>query len=268
MTKYNLSISWPIPEYFITLFISFCYEANCSLSTVRTYIAGISYFHRLRGFDNLSSKFVVAKLLEGYARCRPQVPDVRRPINKTILRGVIEALPSICYNTYEVSLFRAIFTLAYFGLFRISELVTIRGIPAGNHLLKENIKLAAEGGNVSVTLVRTKATPKGPPLTIKLGSELTPPCPVRTLSVYMSLRPTIKSRVAFVHQNGDPATRQQVTTILHKCLLKLGYNTACFQSHSFRIGRATDLSIGGLAPESIARLGRWSSDSYKRYLRI
>ena len=89
---------------------------------MKTYCSGISFFHKVHELTDPTSSFVIQKMLEG--RCRSQKQnDNRATISKHLLTGICAKLNEICYSPYEVLLFKAIFTLAYFGLCRISELV-------------------------------------------------------------------------------------------------------------------------------------------------
>jgi hypothetical protein len=48
----------------------------------------------------------------------------------------------------------------------------------------------------------------------------------------------------------------------------LGYNENDYNTHSFRIGAATHAAKMGKSDDEIMTMGRWKSDSYKRYIRI
>ena len=244
--KYKLPGFWPIPEQHLIWFLAYCHESNCASSTVRTYISGINFHHKIRGFSNILDNFAVNKMLEGYARVKPQVKDARRPITKLILTAIADVLHLVCYNLYESKLFRAIFTLAYFGLFRISELVAPGKACLCNQARVQDIQVSPDASFVSVTLVKSKTSQSGPPITLKIPREKQGICPVRALQDYLAVAPT--RAAAFSHKNGKPVTRTQVTAVLQKCLSRTGYNAPFFQSHSFRIGRATDLSARGYQP--------------------
>ena len=49
---------------------------------------------------------------------------------------------------------------------------------------------------------------------------------------------------------------------------KMGYNENDYNTHSFRIGAATHAAKMGKSDDEIMTMGRWKSDSYKRYIRI
>lgn len=210
--------------------------------------------------------FVVNRLLEGCVRAKGHSRDARRPITKSILTEIIAALPSVCYNEFEAKVFKAIFSMAYFGLFRISELVATTLSGSSNQIKRKDVAITTNEQFMSVTLRIHKTSQHGPPITLKLPREKTHPCPVLAMLEYLSLKPAGTS--AFSHSNGLPVTRQQVTAVLNKCLTRAGHSTQNFKTHSFRIGRATDLAIRGVPETDIMKLGRWSSQAYKKYIRV
>jgi len=48
----------------------------------------------------------------------------------------------------------------------------------------------------------------------------------------------------------------------------IGINPHDYNTHSFRIGSATHLSMDGFTEEDIITKGRWKSASFQRYIRI
>ena len=63
-------------------------------------------------------------------------PDTRQPITPDLLRKLIGVLPVICMSRYEAKMFTSVFTLAFFGLFRIGELVCQNKYLANNNALQ------------------------------------------------------------------------------------------------------------------------------------
>ena len=92
-------------------------------------------------------------------------------------------------------------------------------------------------------------------------------CCVTSLQSYLELRPKT-AEYLFCHANGLPLTRGQFTSVLARVLRSVGLGGFCYKSHSFRIGRATDLAAKGVPEESIQKMGRWSSKAYKNYIRM
>ena len=74
----------------------------------------------------------------------------------------------------------------------------------------------------------------------------------------------VQLNAAPVFENGDFLTRQYLAAFLDLALPGIpGINT-----HSFRIGGASAALTAGLLDALIRIMGRWSSDSYQKYLRI
>ena len=85
------------------------------------------------------------------------------------------------------------------------------------------------------------------------------------LHQYLSVRPSINGSF-FCHFNHEKIiTRYQVTVILISALRFLCYNENDYNTHSFRIKAATHAAKMGKSDDEIMTMGRWKSDSYKRY---
>ena len=82
---------------------------------------GIVLFHKINGWYSFSNVFVVSKILQGCRRLRPVV-DKRAPIALSMLQQICAVVPVVSNSIFESMLFKA-FSVAYFGLFRVSELV-------------------------------------------------------------------------------------------------------------------------------------------------
>ena len=60
----------------------------------------------------------------------------------------------------------------------------------------------------------------------------------------------------------------QFSAVLAKCISSSPFSGSHILSHSFRIGRASELASKGLPDEAIMKLGRWRSSAYRTYIRI
>ena len=95
---------------------------NKAHATVRTYLAAISTKHKLNGWEDPTANFLLHKLMQGFAKSDRR-SDTRLPITFQRLEQLVACLAQVCANTFEERLFRAAFTLAFFGFLRVSELV-------------------------------------------------------------------------------------------------------------------------------------------------
>ena len=91
-------------------------------------------------------------------------------------------------------------------------------------------------------------------------------CPVKLLQKYLALRPSGPGPV-FVSTLGKPISRQQFLGSLHSSVRCRSLDPSLYYTHSFRIGRSTDMMFQGYSDAQIRAVGRWKSDAYKRYIR-
>ena len=92
-------------------------------------------------------------------------------------------------------------------------------------------------------------------------------CPVCLLRDYLKLR-SKQSDQLFVHANGKPLTRSQFAGVLDKVVRGSDFKSKHVKSHSFRIGRASELAALGVDCDVIKSMGRWKSNAYKSYIRL
>ena len=265
--KYKIPCSWPTTAQHVIMFISFCFEEGLLPSTIATYIAGINYFHKLRNWEDFGQNFLIKKVLEGCRRLRNHGKDQRAPITFNMLINICQALRLVCCNGYEAKLFQSAFTLAFFGLFRISELLGKSQDSRLKALQRDDIIFLNDSKVIQVTLRVYKTNQLGVPTLLKLPCENNNlVCPVCTMLNYLQLRPNVKGPL-FIHLNGSLVTRYQFAAILAKCIQVCNGSSRNYKSHSFRIGRATQLVASGVSGADVMKLGRWRSDAYLKYIR-
>ena len=265
--KYSLPIVWPANVQQVIMFISFCFETGLLPSTIATYISGLSFFHKLHGWEDFGEVFLIKKILEGCRRFRSH-KDERSPITFKLLAEICHNLPVICYDIYEAKMFKAAFTLAYFGLFRISELVSKSQICSTNALRLCDIGLTKGGKALEVKLRVFKTNQLGAPTLLKIPCEQDDSvCPVCAMHEFLAIRASSYNGTLFLHKDGSLVTRSQFTGVLAKCIKKCSSHNGVYRSHSFRIGRATHLAAMGVPGVAIMKLGRWKSNAYLGYIR-
>ena len=101
-------------------FIAYLSLAALSPSTIGTYLAAVSYAHKVLGLTDPTDHFLVHKLREGLRRQSPKT-DTRYPITEDLLVRLCETLGGLTTSQFEMALFRAAFQLAFFGFLRVGE---------------------------------------------------------------------------------------------------------------------------------------------------
>lgn len=224
-------------------------------------ITGLSFHFQLRGWGNVGQQFIVKKVLRGWVK-ECSVRDSRKPVSFATLQALVAAAQRISSSPYEASLFATAFGLAFFGAFRVGELVAPSRMAPGGLLLED---VVAGPDFLRIRVRRSKTDQLGKGSWVHLRAVQGGLCPVRLVADFISSRSS--GSQFLVHQDSSPLTRFQFTSIFKKCLLEAGENPADYGTHSFRIGAATEAVRAGLAEGEVMRLGRWQSRCYVGYVR-
>lgn len=271
--KFHLPSIWPAPIDHITHFIAFLSYRGLAASTVSSYISGLSHRHKMNDYIDSTKSFIVSKMIEGIKRKKPQKPDIRCPISIELLKKIILSLRYVCSSQYEAGMFSAAFSLAFFAMLRVSEITINSKLDNNSHALNyEDIQVDSVNNptELRVKISSSKTDQTGKSVTLLLNKQTDPIiCPLQLITFYFKVRPSgiNVSKKLFTHFNGDAITRYQFCTILQKCV-KFCEVPSHIRSHSFRIGRASDLAKNNVSEERIKTCGRWTSSSYLRYIRL
>jgi len=264
-TLQKINISWPPRLDTIVQFIAYLSLKGLSANTAKSYLLAIGYKCKMSGFSDVNQNFIVQKVLEGMKRLNMKA-DTRLPITENILSSIILRLPGSCRNAYETKLFKAAFTLAFWGLFRVGEITVSKGNDI-NHVISANdVHVDVELSKVVVFLRYSKTDQFGKGVTIELKRVGSPICLFNSMEDFLATRPSTDGPL-FCHFSGAPLTRYQFSAILNKTLTYAGIDHSNIKCHSFRIGGATALSMAGKSIDEIKSIGRWKSSAYKSYIR-
>ena len=218
---------------------------------------------------NSCFNFRCQKLLEGYRRLNPS-KDTRMPITLDILTKIWVILEKTCFSSYETTLFRAAYSLAFFGLFRAGELVWTSPGEPDRHLQTTDIQFIRISNKLhclKVQLRKSKTNQAGKPEIVTVHPVKSAVCPIQAMFTYLSVKPKLSTHL-FCHENGSPLTRYQFGAVISKSLINFGMSPVGYKTHSFRIGAATWLAQQGISYDKIKKLGRWSSNAFVHYIRI
>lgn len=114
--KFHRKIFKTSPEFPIkvTYYVSWLHKEGKSHNTINTYVAGLSYYHRLNGFTDPTQFFIIKKLIKG-AQQLSSTPDIRLPITPQILHKLVQAVKYTVSGKYNRLILRAMFTLSFFA---------------------------------------------------------------------------------------------------------------------------------------------------------
>ena len=211
----------------------------------------------------------------------------RMPIQKGLFELILFELKrtkALIGQPYLQILYRALFSLAYYGLMRIGELAD------SSHSLKAcNVHTGINKNKILLVLYTSKTHGLDTyPQRIKISAAdnalMTTKrvlCPFEAVRTYLSVRGTYHdlSENFFIFRDKSNVQAPQVRTVLRDCLDDLHLDSSLYNTHSFRIGRTCDLGKdlekGTKEPgtnknfdlQTLKRIGRWRSNAVFRYLR-
>ncbi|VDI11053.1 Hypothetical predicted protein, partial [Mytilus galloprovincialis] len=121
----GLGNTWPPSISHLVNYVAYLSKLGYAPATVKVYLSGLSYYLRINELTDLTSSFIIQKMLKGMDKLYGVV-DSRKPITLEILARLINSLQSVCSSVYECTLFRSMFSLAFFAFLRIGEITINR----------------------------------------------------------------------------------------------------------------------------------------------
>ena len=167
---------------------------------------------------------------------------------------------------YLEILYKTAYCLAYYGMLRVGE------ITLSEHMLKaRDVHKSDNGKHVKIVLHSSKTHNRGdrPQILVIDAVKNSPFCPVKIITTFAELRiPYNNDTDQFlVFRDGSNFLTKHFKQVMVKGLKRLGLEPSQYGTHSFRIGRATDLQRAGRGIDYIKKQGRWESNAVYNYLR-
>ena len=214
----------------------------------------------------------------------------RLPIQRGLLEMVLfEIRRKYCDQPYLEALYIAAYLLAYYRLMRVGEITN------SEHTVKavdiHKARLGTPKRRLCLILHSSKTHDNSMiPQKIKIlgceSLEITDQdniicsntirdvkkqhfCPVEWIQKFTEIRnPIVRdSENLFIFRDGSNLEAKHLRKLLRDTLKSFDLDPSLYDTHSFRIGRATDLFKAGLDLEKIKQLGRWKSNAVYKYLR-
>lgn len=240
-------------------------------ATIKSYISAIRYCLGLDGITVRHDNCELAAIIQA-ARHENDQLYIRLPIQRHLMKLILRFIDSHYIKgtgqTYLGYWLKAIMSMAYHGMMRVSELAD------GPHAVKaQDIIHGKNKQKVTVYLRSSKThTTADQPQIITIMNQPTwfANCPVRLVTAFANLRgryARYPDQQFFINKDGTPITAIQFRTNLKFILFTLGLPSELYGTHSFRSGKATDDKIAGKSVSTIKREGRWSSSTVYKYIR-
>ena len=238
------------------------------------YISAIRAVLKEDGIHLNENKFLLTSLTKACRLNKDRV-QIRLPIQKGMINLIINSTKDIFLDEknqpFLASLYCALFSTAYFGLFRIGELTS------GTHpVLARDVHIGQNKRKMAFILRLSKTHNKGMfPQSVKISSVAqngkinTVNCPYEILRWYLRLRPGYKSdeEPFFVFSDRSPVTPDNLRKVLKTVLIRNNLDSSLYKFHGIRSGRAVDLLGKNFSVETIKKIGRWKTNIVFQYLK-
>ena len=256
---------FPPSELHLAAFASHLADRHLSHTTIHVYLAAVAFHSTRLGHSiNLIAMPQLHYVLLGIRRV--QGSSLSRPLRDPVTNPHLLALRAYLTRVlppHDALMVWAALTSAFFGLLRASEYCSPSSTSTSpSTLLLSHISFDEDLSAATLFLPMSKTDRFAQGVNISLFAVSSPLCPVSALHHYLTARTTSPGPL-FIFSNGDFLTRAWVVAILRVAFpAEPNLNT-----HSFRIGGASALAQAGIPDYTIQAMGRWSSDSFLRYIR-
>ena len=168
-------------------------------------------------------------------------------------------------HDYKSILMWAVCCTAFFGFLSSSEFTVLKeqDYNCDAHLAHADVAIDCKKNPqiLQLHIKQSKTDPFRKGVKLSFGRTNHAVCPVSAILAYLA----VKGGPLFLTQQGKPLTRHYFSSALTTIL---GLPVQKFNTHSFRIGAATSAKQANISDSNIQMLGRWRSDTYKRYIHM
>ena len=272
---YNITDPFPVVEHTLCQFAAFLANKGIAAQSIRTYLSALRNAQISMGYPDprdRSSLAILKRVQAGIRRAQASSASndkrIRLPITTSMLRSVRAKLEAT--QEAEKELVWAVATLAFFGFFRLGELLLDRdaAYTPTAHLSWGDIAADSrdDPSMLRVHLKRSKCDQFGMGVDVFVGRTRCELCPVAAVLSYLAVRGSSQGPI-FIDSRQQPLTKAKFVARIRNILAEAGYPSHQFAGHSFRIGAATAAAQAGIEDSTIQALGRWHSSAFLTYIR-
>ena len=251
----------PASELLLLRFVASCAE-SLSGFTIQNYLSAIRYLHIINGMDSPIKEFERLRLVVRALKKRSGPKRQRSPVTLEMLLSIQNILVNSSYND---ALFWAMLCTGFFGFLRLSEFTVDGKFNSEFDLSLSDLSFSADLRSACVRIKSSKTDPFRQGADVFVGVTGNSLCPVTALLEFIRRRSSVEGPL-FRFRNGKAVSRTWFCKRFKLAVASTGIK-GDFTSHSLRIGAATQAANVGIPESTIKVLGRWSSDSFKLYIR-
>ena len=268
----DMPITW---EERTILFVAHLIEQGAQSSSIKSYVSAIKHVLQTDGYEWEDNK-VLLNSLTSACKLKNDRLRTRLPIQSNLLELILFEIQRIFNDEqpYLICMYRALFALGYYGLFRVGELTN------SQHVIKaKDIHVGYNKEKMLVVLYSSKTHTIGMrPQKVKITSNKLEKsgsymdryfCPFKLLRDFSAMRGSFShdAEPFFIFRDKKPVQPWHARNILCSALEAIGLNPKWYGMHSLRIGRSTDLIRYNYSIDEVRRMGRWSSNVVFKYIR-
>ena len=252
-------VSW---EDRVVLFGSHLVNQGMQSSTIKSYFCAIKHILRTDGYEWDDNKAMLSSIMKSCKLLNDKVL-IRLPIRRRLLDLLLFEIQRIFPDQpYLEKLYLAMLSISYYGMFCIGE------IAKSQHSMKaRDVHIASNKNKILVILYSSKTHGRESfPQKIKIeGSCMRVTnsffCPFKLLRSYLQARGDYATETEefFIFRDRSPVQPENVRSTLRRALKNLGLRPELYNTHSFRIGKATEMMSANYTLSEIMRAGRWRS---------
>jgi hypothetical protein len=275
----NVPITWPISIENFRKYVNWSLTVKkLSPSTVKQYISDLKIAHNLRNLEpEFFSDFFTKSMLKGaenislYSNVKKQ-PKLVMTI--PLLKLIGHEIASSSWNTDSKKVFWAACCLAFFGSFRMGEILPYSDSAYSRETLTWNRVNFSDKEYATIQINFPKINPKGKGDFVDIFKtndvNLCAYSCLKSLSVAKPLH-VQRNLPVFTFNSGLYLSQKTFNLTIRNLLFKhLGVTALSFSGHSFRAGIPSAIANHPslLSNDDVCKWGRWSSDCFTTYTRL
>ena len=280
----GIRFKFPFSESDITILVAYLLDkGSLKSASINNYLSSLRTWHLTKGFNPVNLRpEVVSAMLSGRANeddVEAREEENRMPVmleHLSLLRELLHVETKMPEGLRLA--FWCISVLSFFGSFRITEILPKKAkqVDPKFELLRRDItfserKVGRSKMKFMTILLKSPKEAKGnkEPIRVEVFATDNVYCPVEAFRRYEEFYGQIPNNNAAFRKsiNGDGISQAYFNRNLKRFFSPyVSYGT--LSGHSFRSGLSSLLGEAGFDDESIKALGRWSSESFKRYTKL
>ena len=254
------------------LFGTHLVDTGTQSTMIKSYFSAIKHVLKTDGYEWNESKIQLVMLTRSCKILNDRV-KIRLPIKMGLLDALLfEIERRFSSQPYLELMYKTAFLLAYYGLMRVGELAS------GSHPVKaSDVHVGTNKQKILLVLCTSKTHGlEARPQKIKI-SALDPTlvkqkffCPFQMVAECLKCRGSFddKNEPFLIFSDRSPVQPVQFHTTLRSLLTDLNLDPLLYDTHSFCIGRSSDMYYKfNYTLDQVRQAGRWKSSAILKYLK-